>query len=155
MPESNKKNTVQQERYAHGRSQIMYTINGYLLAHSFHRYNFRPGCWLPSHSLSTSLRARALSLAEPNGCFYNRSCSHSRDCIYLLFILLEVFSTIRAGNCTTPFQNRLLLELLSFYYCYSLGREERKKKAGLGSAIDQCCQIVFLQLLNKTRNGSL
>lgn len=87
------------------------------------------------------------------GCLCNRGQSHCKNCIYLSFILLEVFAAIRAGNCTTPFQNRLLLELLSFYYCYSLEREEGKKQASLGAAIDECHQIVFLQLLNKISNA--
>ena len=53
----------------------------------------------------------------------------------LSFILLEVFAAIRAGNCTTPFLNRLLLELLSFYYCSSLGRVEGERQVSLGSAL--------------------
>ena len=71
----------------------------------------------------------------------------------LSFILLEVFAAIRAGNCTTPFLNRLLLELLSFYYCSSLGRVEGERQVSLGSVRDECHQIVFLQLLNKTSNA--
>lgn len=59
------------------------------------------------------------------------------------FILLEVFAAIWAGNCTTPFLNRLLLELLSFYYCYSLGIEEGKMQVGLDAAIDECRQLPF------------
>lgn len=60
------------------------------------------------------------------GCLYNRGQFHCGACMCLAFILLEVFAAIQAGNCTTPFQNRLLLELLSFYYCSSSGREEGK-----------------------------
>lgn len=79
----------------------------------------------------------------PEGCLCNRGQSHCRDCICLSFILLEVFAAIWAGNCTTLFLNRLLLELLSFYYCYLLGIEEGKKQVVLDAAIDECHQLSF------------
>ena len=69
-----------------------------------------PGPQLSCHSPAPSHKAlRGVSL-QPEGCLYNRGQSHCRDCICLAFILLEVFAAIRAGNCNTPFQNRLLLE---------------------------------------------
>jgi len=58
-----------------------------------------------------------------------QQASPTAGCICLAFILLEVFDAIQAGNCTTPFQNRLLLELLSFYYMLLVG-ERGGKEAG-------------------------
>lgn len=74
--------------------------------------------------------------------------------LYLSFFYFTGSLCCHPGcNCTTPFLNRLLLELLSFYYCSSLGSEEGEKQVSLGSARDECHQIVFLQLLNKTSNA--
>lgn len=69
--------------------------------------------------------------------------SLTAETICFSFILLEVFAAVWAGNCTTPFLNRLLLELLSFYYCYSLGIEEGKKQVSLDAALDECHQLFF------------
>lgn len=86
-----------------------------------------PGC--PAVPFLRHARPCAVSLSEPGSCFYSRSCSRCRDCIYLLFILLEVFAAIRAGNCTTPFQNRLLFRAVELLLLLLVG-ERREKEEG-------------------------
>lgn len=101
------------------------------------RYHLLSGSWLPSCSLFLRHAGPcAVSLSEPGSCFYSRSCSRCRDCIYLSLFYWK--SLPPSGLVIAPHRFRIdcFLELLSFYYCCSLGREERKRKAGPGSAID-------------------